>query len=51
MLGAAGTGNRTRLHLFTPPRGVPLNARVSTMSLLQIALLSSIQRERGTRGR
>jgi hypothetical protein len=47
----AGTGNRTCVRLFPAVPRVDLAARVSAMSLLQIALLSSIQRERGTRGR
>jgi hypothetical protein len=50
-MGRAGTASRTPARLFTAVPAVHLNARVSAMSLLQIALLSSIQRERGTRGR
>ena len=48
---AAGAVSRTRTRLFPEAPGVPLNVRVSAMSLLQIALISSIQRERGVRGR
>ena len=48
---AAGTVTRTCVRLFPAVPRVPLNARVSPMSLLQIALITSIQRERGIRGR
>jgi hypothetical protein len=48
---AAGAVSRTRARLFPAVPGVYLNVRVSAMSLLQIALISSIQRERGVRGR
>ena len=48
---AGGTGIRTPVRLFPAVPGVYLAARVTGMSLLQIALLSSIQRERGARGR
>ncbi len=48
---AVGAVARTRARLFPAVPGVPLNVRVSAMSLLQIALISSIQRERGVRPR
>ena len=49
--GAVGTGTRTAGRLL-PAVPTPLAAaRVSAMSLLQIALMSSIQRDRTTRPR
>jgi hypothetical protein len=49
--GRAGTGSRTAGRLFSAVPTPVGAARVPVMSLLQIALVSSIQRDRAKRGR